>query len=337
MNQKKRIEWVDVAKGISIILVVLGHTRLSDVPYLGDWLGAFRMPFFFFVSGLLFNPEKNTDFRPFIKKKYKGLIRPFIIFSIMVMIGYALVSEQEISHRLSRFPKAGWEGYALWFIPVLLLTNILYFFLCRTLSSIKYRILGIILFAAIGFLSYITDIPNYWNLNFSLTAVFFYGIGNLIAPVLNNILNKPSPVILFFSLLCAVISFGFIINVKPSFYVNHLGYPGVTHVVGIAGALMMCSFSALFVRLQHPIVKWTTSSMKYFGRNSYVVLAFHQIIITLFAAMLPSLPSSLVHICMWLILILLIELISRKCPYILGRERKTSLAKSELCISNIKK
>ena len=54
MTTKKRIQWIDIAKGISIILVVYGHSGLNNVPIIGSWLHAYRMPFFFFVSGLLF-------------------------------------------------------------------------------------------------------------------------------------------------------------------------------------------------------------------------------------------------------------------------------------------
>ncbi len=38
---KERIEWIDLAKGFSIILVVYGHSGLSAVPFLGDWFAAF--------------------------------------------------------------------------------------------------------------------------------------------------------------------------------------------------------------------------------------------------------------------------------------------------------
>lgn len=32
MTTKKRIQWIDIAKGISIILVVYGHSGLNNVP-----------------------------------------------------------------------------------------------------------------------------------------------------------------------------------------------------------------------------------------------------------------------------------------------------------------
>lgn len=51
---RKRIEWIDIAKGISIILVVYGHCGLNSVPVIGAWLHAYRMPFFFLYRAYCF-------------------------------------------------------------------------------------------------------------------------------------------------------------------------------------------------------------------------------------------------------------------------------------------
>ena len=45
-----RIEWIDIAKGIAIILVVYGHAGLANIPLREKWVCAFHMPFFFFIS-----------------------------------------------------------------------------------------------------------------------------------------------------------------------------------------------------------------------------------------------------------------------------------------------
>ena len=84
---KERIEWIDLAKGFSIILVVYGHSGLSAVPFLGDWFAAFRMPFFFIVSGLLFSISKYPTFIYFLKRRWLTLVRPYFIFSLTLMLG----------------------------------------------------------------------------------------------------------------------------------------------------------------------------------------------------------------------------------------------------------
>ena len=49
VKQQKRIDWIDVAKGIGIMLVVLGHTGFSGL--LADWVRSSHMPFFLSFQG----------------------------------------------------------------------------------------------------------------------------------------------------------------------------------------------------------------------------------------------------------------------------------------------
>ncbi|MBF1069294.1 MAG: acyltransferase family protein, partial [Prevotellaceae bacterium] len=58
-EQTKRIEALDIAKGIGIILVIIGHMSSS---YLRDWIYSFHMPLFFIISGICFKTEKYPSF-----------------------------------------------------------------------------------------------------------------------------------------------------------------------------------------------------------------------------------------------------------------------------------
>ncbi|MCD4694754.1 MAG: acyltransferase family protein, partial [Bacteroidales bacterium] len=49
---KQRFEWIDIAKGIGILLVVYGHCQ--PPPLIEKFVYAFHMPLFFFISGFLF-------------------------------------------------------------------------------------------------------------------------------------------------------------------------------------------------------------------------------------------------------------------------------------------
>jgi len=49
-----RVEHIDIAKGISIILVALFHSKLKlFAPDIINSMGLFRLPLFFFLSGVL--------------------------------------------------------------------------------------------------------------------------------------------------------------------------------------------------------------------------------------------------------------------------------------------
>ena len=51
-TDKKRMDYIDIAKGIGIILVILGHRNIStDIK---QFIYTFYMPLFFMLSGYLF-------------------------------------------------------------------------------------------------------------------------------------------------------------------------------------------------------------------------------------------------------------------------------------------
>lgn len=52
---KVRENWIDWAKSIGIMLVIMGHYGMGDKIY-GTFIYAFHMPLFFIVSGYLFAP-----------------------------------------------------------------------------------------------------------------------------------------------------------------------------------------------------------------------------------------------------------------------------------------
>ena len=42
--------FVDILKGIAILLIVYGHITPGAVPFVTDWVSTFHIPLFFFVS-----------------------------------------------------------------------------------------------------------------------------------------------------------------------------------------------------------------------------------------------------------------------------------------------
>ena len=88
----KRIEWIDVSKGIGIILVLIGHISLNGG--LNKFIYSFHMPLFFILSGFTFNLAKKEKF---IKNKYNF----GSIFCFFVIIIYILVSDRK-KNKVSR-------------------------------------------------------------------------------------------------------------------------------------------------------------------------------------------------------------------------------------------
>lgn len=89
MSQTNRIPYIDVFRGMLMLLVVLGHSigRTDDV--VNKVILSFHMPAFFILSGMCFQP-KTSRYKTsmLLKKKAKGLIWPYITFSIIGVFLY---------------------------------------------------------------------------------------------------------------------------------------------------------------------------------------------------------------------------------------------------------
>lgn len=188
--KRNRIEWIDLAKGMSIILVVYGHCGLASIPYLGDWFPTFHMPFFFLISGLLFSIEKYPTFSSFIAKRWKTLIRPYFIFSMICLCAYWWLNPTQIAPLTKQKLVYGWGGMALWFIPVLTATEIVYYFIKKYLHTDKLVATALLISASIGWIASQKNLPNYYNMWFVCTAVLFYGGGNCAAHISNACSTK---------------------------------------------------------------------------------------------------------------------------------------------------
>ena len=113
-NMKNRDEYVDVAKGIAMLLVVRVHTEVFDVihaPY-----PIIAVPLFFFLSGLYDNTDKPLSV--WLPKTFKrlflvGIIWVFISFAYMSLLHYIKDRSIEINCSWER-PLIG--GGATWFL-----------------------------------------------------------------------------------------------------------------------------------------------------------------------------------------------------------------------------
>ena len=75
VQQRKRIEWIDIGKGIGIVLMTFGHLRNGDgqsvwLPALDSLIVAiylFHMPLFYLLGGLTFS--MRSGFKAFLMRK----------------------------------------------------------------------------------------------------------------------------------------------------------------------------------------------------------------------------------------------------------------------------
>lgn len=75
---------VSFAKGIGIMLMVLGHTFFSVYGYAVIYM--FHMPLFFFLSGYCFRKTHLDDFRNFAKKRISRIYIPFVKWGLVFLL-----------------------------------------------------------------------------------------------------------------------------------------------------------------------------------------------------------------------------------------------------------
>ncbi len=181
-SKNRRIEWIDIAKGIGILLVVYGHAMAPGRPY----VYLFHMPFFMMLSGYVYNPDEG--FLSFLKKKICRLYIPFmgwnaLITLLRIVIYYYKGNEHRLAQRLEVLPqiffcmnKDGSYFGATWFMATLFLISILYKLIDMALPRIPYR--QLILLAVIGavcLFEYHHNLPSPHHRN--LHMFFFYASG----------------------------------------------------------------------------------------------------------------------------------------------------------------
>ncbi|QFI69324.1 acyltransferase family protein [Sinorhizobium alkalisoli] len=134
-----RQTWLDVAKGVGIVLVVLAHVLTHSkwhlAPEVFFTISLFYMPFFFVISGYLFTA---SDRQALLSKRVRGLMVPYVAFLCLLIAGMLLV---DLLHGDIPAPwqirelvtNAAWGGRNLtrelgvfWFVSCLFATQLLY-------------------------------------------------------------------------------------------------------------------------------------------------------------------------------------------------------------------
>ena len=262
----ERYLWLDVAKGIAIILMILGHTAIPNS--ISNFIYAFHMPLFFVASGFTTNWSKYSNVE-FCKYKLKSLMFPFLIYSIIVLFfqSYFLgVNIREILYN-------GWGGLALWFIPVLYLSLVLLKLTRFSEKGYLFILFCVIILSCIASLLCHFKVFLSWNLSSVFIASVFILLGFVLRKtnVINSVLNFKYCFVYF--LLTYFIS---------SFYRLDIAWNQVNPFIfliisAISGTLMVFTLSKLMLKHMFPIAHLFIG----IGKETYVILAFSQTIIML--------------------------------------------------------
>lgn len=185
-----RIKWIDIAKAITILAMIIGHT-FSYGTTIRNLIFSFHMPLFFILTGYTMKEVSGMkDFMIQIKKDLFKIVLPCIIFQSVNTIFNILINHMEIKQALSLFIKQMiWasavdvNGFpalgALWFLVVLFWSKA-YFSTIKLLFNTKHVYIIFLFSGAFGILLslYRIYLPQSWDIVF--VAAMFLWIGNYI-------------------------------------------------------------------------------------------------------------------------------------------------------------
>lgn len=136
--KEKRLDYLDMTKGIGIILVVIGHSGMASDGVV-TWLASFHMPLFLILSGMLLyhKKEETRPLRNSVKRKARSLLVPYGFFSIIYLVIdlWYIRNGQEIHLEDALLQVVSFYGLSvLWFLSSLFIGEILFLIIRKALS-----------------------------------------------------------------------------------------------------------------------------------------------------------------------------------------------------------
>lgn len=284
-----RVGYVDIAKGIGITLVVMGHNDFALIsPFAHKLIYSFHMPMFFFMSGMFFKPD--IGFWTFVRQRFNRVLRPFlfmILFIFFMSISFSKVSILEASRRLVKAMYGSGQyldWVQLWFLPHLFVVSIFAYLFVRAirqplLFQLRWALLVVLL--VIGVLNITLFYPFELNLSgkdftlyglpFSLDLVLISGFFFILAYELNQT-RYASFLESLWTLLIAALTLIFLVWYFPAkidFNIRWFDSLPINAIEALLGILFILALSKQLER-----VGWLSALFRYIGQASLIILIF---------------------------------------------------------------
>lgn len=313
---QKRIGYIDIAKGIGIILVVIGHIVSGNgLPQL--YISSFHMPLFFLLAGLCFNPSRYATFWDYLTRKSKTLLLPMLCFTIINLALSSLILPDYYSlEKLTslRLPNA------MWFIPVLFLTEITSYAILR-LTAQKTLLVTIPLTLSLTLTFILNGINSPLNILCMPFASVFYLTGFALRKHLTGEGTDRLTPILSATAVLLPLPLVYFTQDTIIMMLNHLPCYGIEFIT----AAILASAGIIQFSKTIQAVPYLTAVLKYLGRNSLIVLCLHPFIIDMSCTYIsPVITSHLAYktvesAMIWTCCTISIELINRYAGFIVGK------------------
>jgi len=277
MSEARRYDWVDAAKGLSIILVVMMYAAYNVGKYNGDvgvlhyvigFATPFRMPEFFLISGLFLSQVIQREWRRYADRR---VVHYLYFYVLWVAIDYVLkvgIAGRDIPGVFSGIALAIVQPYGvLWFIYMLAVFSLV----AKLTWQAKLPHWLVIALAAALQLAHVES-QSYAVTEFCAYFLFFY-LGYVGSRYVFQIVEAASrrPALAWGMLAIWALAEAFLVfwpGGHPEPMEMHMGlaaFPPLHLVLAVAGSIAICTLGVLLMRL--PYTDW----LRWLGAHSLVV------------------------------------------------------------------
>lgn len=281
--EKQRNQYLDIAKGIGIILVVLGHMQqfFSYGGRMNQMIYSAHLPLFLMIGGYLMTVKENEKASEFVTKKFYRLIKPYFIFCIItILISWPGSYVEVHTYLAGMFFATGIRGrmdfnLPLWFMPMFFVGNCVFYLILRISGRFTERLKRmlaelclVLLFMWLGtlILRHMERLP--WSVEIAMVAQGLFLAGHWFRWLEEKLTGKA---------LCFLIPTAFVlwgIGVKINGRVDmNAGYFGNLfwfYSTAIAGCFLILMFSKGLSYL--PVIR---TALAVCGRDSMYIMAYH--------------------------------------------------------------
>lgn len=274
-----RIKYWDMAKGIAIMTMILGHTDLPD--YLRVIIFSFHMPFFIIANGFF---VKDYNIKKIFIRSVKSLLVPYVVTCLLSAVIYACYGNSsaeclqmilikikamiggmsKISTRFQSFESV----WVVWFVVSLFLTRNMYVIIMKAFEKycIQVRIAIIFMLSVAGGMIGTRYAFLPWSMDVALVSLVFIAMGDWMKKT--DFLNKSY----WYTLVLPAAVWIYFLRMGINIELATRSYPfGVFCVIeAIAGSITVITISKFLSKfsLLERVLSWI-------GKNSMLILGIH--------------------------------------------------------------
>ena len=310
-TNSNRIKWIDMAKGIAMLMVIAGHSiGYKGTPFeqqvIRGIFYSFHMPFFFMLNGYTSRcPDSGKQLLAGLKKSFKRLMLPaYILWGVLMLLpiysrfhytplqlALSALYASAVDYKLNgiTIPYFGF----VWFLVSLFVLKNLYDLINYILKgkymtwvSLGFSVIGIIIGKKL-FLPFVIDI--------SLASMIFYHIGKML---------KKKEFVFSAKKLC--IAFVIWIGIYLTIFLGLQSYLDLasrshsilpfSYIAAIAGSLTCIYVCMYLCERSGRVMDFVTDQLSFIGLNSMTLYAIHYLDMIWFSSVLLSTNNQYLHL-----------------------------------------